>query len=310
MEQLIFGSDPEFFSATPDGNGGVKVVPPAKYRLDFGHPVTILDNDPQGKHPVFAEVPGLNGVVRVIEDGAAFELTVPPSHTIEGLFHDIQVGYEVGSQIMAQYGNFIEVTPAIHFDTNEFRNRKKEFLMSLIFGCDEDRDVYELMGLIQSLPKEEDALEHPWRYGGGHWHVSGIKNFQEKPLPSVRMFGMFIGNLVTFRSPQKELDHVRTYRYGRPGRFRIQEYGKLFEDIPWTDIGIEYRTPSNAWTTDISLARLMAETMQMVAEQVLPNDSLMEVLIEDLEARTVEAVMTGNEKMAEENYHAAMSMIR
>jgi len=305
MDKIIFGSDPEGFYATLDQNGGVRVVPPAKYRLDYGYPTD--NSDP--RHPVFARADGENGVIKLIEDGAAFELTVPPSDNIETLYQDIQTGYEMAGQVAKNFGNFIEIVPTIPFDVNEFRDREREFKQCLIFGCDPDKDIFEMQGLVQRLPMEENALDHPWRYGGGHLHVSGCENFQVKPLLAVKMFAFMIGNLVTFRSPMKELDHLRTYRYGRPGRFRIQDYGKQFNNLDWTDMGIEYRTPSNAWTTDITLGKLMEQAIHLIAEHILPDDKLMEVLIEDLQDNTIKAVMGGIPELAEENYNNIMSML-
>ena len=156
---------------------------------------------------------------------------------------------------------------------------------------------------------QEDALDHPWRYGGGHLHLSGVENFQTKPLLAIKMLALFVGNLVTFRSPMLDLDHMRTYRYGMPGRFRIQDYGKRFNNLAWTDMGIEYRTPSNAWTTDMNLGLMIEEAVQMIAERVLPDDKLMEIMIEDSQDDTIKAVMEGDPALAEHNYNSVMSFI-
>lgn len=305
MAKLLFGSDPEGFYCRTGAGGKPFVVPPAVYRLDNKFPTD--DTDP--KHPVFATANGQNGVVKLIEDGAAFELTVPPSTNIETLYQDINLGYDLANSIAVQFGNTVSVIPTINFDTKEFRKRKVSFQQCLIFGCDRDWDVFENEGLIDVPCMEESALDHPFRYGGGHVHISGCEFFQTKPLLAVKMLAFMIGNLVTFMSPMKELDHLRTYRYGRPGRFRPQDYKKKFNDMDWTDKGIEYRTPSNAWTTDLSLGKKIAEAAEIVAECLLPNDKLMEVLIEDLQDRTIEAVMKGIPQLAESNYNAVMSML-
>ena len=305
MDKILFGSDPEGFYSTFNGLGGIKVVPPAVYRFD--HKFPVVEKDP--KHPVFRVADGENGVIKLIEDGAAFELTVPPSENMKTLYQDIQIGYQLASEVAREFGNFITITPAIPFDTNEFKNRKRLFNQCLIFGCDPDNDIYEMQGLIDERPMEEKALDHPWRYGGGHIHISGIEFFQKKPLLAVKMLATFVGNLVTFRSPMKHEDHIRTYRYGRPGRFRIQDYGKKFNNMDWTNQGIEYRTPSNAWTTDTGLTDLIEMTIRTIAESVLPDDKLMQCLVDDLEDRTVRAVMEGIPELAEQNYKDAMSMI-
>jgi hypothetical protein len=308
MSNILLGSDPEGFYTRIGEDGLPYVVPPAKYRVDHKFPTDLTDP----KHPVFAKADGVNGVVKLIEDGAAFELTVPPSTNVETLYQDIQIGYDLANGIAKQFGHFVSIVPTIHFDTNEFRNREEAFLQSLIFGCDRDMDVFELEGLDTGgdvFTEQESALDHPYRYGGGHFHTSGCEFFQTKPLLAVKMFAFMLGNLVTFLSPMKELDHLRTYRYGRPGRFRIQDYGHKFNDMAWTDKGIEYRTPSNAWTTDMSLGKKLADAVQIVADYLLPKDRLMEELINNIQDPTIEAVMNGNPELAENNYNTIMSMI-
>jgi hypothetical protein len=309
MDKIVFGSDPEGFYARKGEDGKDYVVPPAKYRLDYKFPTD--NTDP--KHPVFKSAEGQNGVIKLIEDGAAFELTVPPSTEIETLYQDIQLGYELAKDVGGQFGNHTMITPTINYDVDEFKGRERAFRQCLIFGCDPDEDVFETQGLLphrlNQMARGESALEHPYRYGGGHLHVSGCENFQVKPLLSIKMFAFLLGNLVTFMSPMKELDHLRTYRYGRPGRFRIQRYGKKFQNLDWTDQGLEYRTPSNAWTTDLSLGKKMAFAVKTIAEYILPDDKLMEVLIEDLQDNTIKAVMEGLPELAETNYKAVMSMV-
>lgn len=297
--KLVLGSDPEGFYATRDPlSDRIKVVPPAVYRLDHGFPT---DNS-MPRHPVFAKSDGQNGVVKLIEDGADFELTVPPATDMDTLFSDIQLGYLMAKDVAREFGHFIKVIPAIPFDTTEFRDRGEEFRECLIFGCDPDEDVFE----VNRPPMEEDALNHPWRYAGGHLHMSGCEYFQTKPLLSIKMLAIFVGNLVTFESPMKKLDHQRTYRYGRPGRYRIQKYGKKFNNIPWSSQGLEYRTPSCAWTTHLPLARKIEAAVRLVAERVLPDDRLMEKLIATLEVPTIEAVMKGLPDLAQATYDFAV----
>lgn len=304
MSTIVFGTDPEGFYTD-----GRKVIPPAKYRLDFGFPVGYDEQDYGHRHPIFAVAPGNGGDVKLIEDGAAFELTVPPALSMKELMDSIAVGYELARGIAAQFGNSIAIVPTIPFDTEEFRDRSEEFKESLLFGCDPDRDVFEILGLMPEVESVEDALLHPWRYGGGHEHISGVRLFQEKPLPSVQLLAMTVGNLVTAESTQKELDRMRVYRYGRPGRFRIQEYGKLFNNIPWTDVGIEYRTPSNNWTTSPSLAFKMEETIRDLVDRILPSDSLIERIINEFREPTIQAVMSGNSELASQTYKSVMNLI-
>lgn len=305
MNKLLFGSDPEAFFSRVSEDGSLYVVPPAKYRFDFNFRTD--NSDP--RHPVFATADGQNGVVKIFEDGAAIETSMAPSTDIRTLYQDIQLGYQLAKEVAEQFGDSLSVIPAINFDINEFRDRVEDFQETLVFGCDPDMDVFEMEGLVETECRQESALDHPLRYGGGHLHISGCENFRKKPLLAVKMCAFLLGNLVTFSSPMKELDHLRTYRYGKPGRFRLQEYGKKWNNLDWTDIGIEYRTPSNAWTTDLSLGQRMAAAAQIIADFFLPQNDIMESLIEDIQERTIEAVMKGLPELAEDNYKVVMSWV-
>jgi hypothetical protein len=302
---LVFGADPEGFYSRYDKDGVLTVIPPAHYQIDFQFPVT--GNDP--KHPIFGEADGQNGKVKLIADGAGFEINTCPSTNMRGLYQDIQLGYQMARGVAAQHGDFISVVPAIHFDTEEFRDRQHEFLQSLIFGCDPDRNVYVGQGYLPPVPPLEDALDWPWRYGGGHVHISGNANMMDKFLLSLKMLDIFLGNFLTMSSKNPDLELKRTHRYGRPGTYRYQQYKGTWKDIPNTESGIEYRTPSNSWTTDESIALEMESILRIMTGVVLPNDKLMQVLIEDLQEPTINAIMDINQDAASANFSSAMSML-
>lgn len=310
MSKIVVGSDPEFFIVRKADNGDLYVVPPAKYRFDMGVPADLSEDE---RHPIFAIQDGQNGRIKLIEDGCALELTVPPSHSIDTLYQDIQLGYQMGSDLAKQFGHETMTIPTINFDVHEFENRSDDFKFCLQFGCDKDWEVFEMEGLIPKSPELERATEHPFRYAGGHMHVSGCKFFADpkygKPLLAVKQMAIFVGNLVTFLSPLRELDQKRTFRYGKPGRFRPQNYGKLFNGEEFTDTGIEYRTPSTAWTTSLDLARRMAECMQIIADRILPDDDLMEGMINEFQQPTIEAIMHGDAELSKSIFDAAMSLI-
>lgn len=306
--KFVLGTDPEGFYARTGDNGELTVIPPVDYRKK-GFPVSYLDSDPNHKHPVFAREDGVNGPVLLIEDGCAWELTVAPSLSMKSLFQDIELGKKMAHNVAKQFGDFIAVVPTIGYDVNKYLEvaADPDYAMSLIFGCDPDRDVFQEFGHEYAECTEESALFHPYRYGGGHLHVSGCEEFQTKPLLAVKLFAFFIGTLVTAISPMHDLDFLRVYRYGRPGRFRIQKYGKLFKGIPFTDQGIEYRSPSNAWTTKYDMAEKIELSLRTLVE-VIKSDEKIIGLVRDVEKDAITAVSTGNKELAAQVYSYCMGI--
>lgn len=292
-EQLIFGADPETFAAR-FVDGKPFVVPPVLFRTDYGVSADMKNY----RHPVFKEIGvSAHDSVKIIEDGVAFELTVTPQKDLKSLFKLIQVGYTEIGILATKYGHSLCTVPTINFDIQEFAEREEEIQQCTVFGCDPDLDVFSII----REQMEESALEHPFRYGGGHIHISGSKFLKEMPEISLRIIAATVGNFVTANSPFPKLDHQRVYRYGRPGRYRVQNYGSLWENIPNTDIGIEYRTPSNAWTTKEEMLEGIEYWIRIAVDKILPSEQMIKEVIFCLEENTISAVMNFDSKLAERN---------
>lgn len=244
-KKLLFGTDPEVFAGSTQ-NGVLEVVPPALFR------VSGLESDNRNpKHPVFIK----KGGVSVIEDGAAFEFTITPSTDWKTLFDRVQKAKALlKSEILEKFTNLcdgnVHSLPTISYNTERWKEYGEEFEMALIFGCDADYDVWN--GVKKSVTI--DAREHPYRYAGGHIHVSGSEAIKENPLLAVECLATTVGLACVINTEVPELERLRTGLYGRPTKFRPQEYGKLFNNIPNTDFGIEYRTTSVSWTNSLKMA--------------------------------------------------------
>lgn len=246
--KIVFGSDPEYFAGHKK-DGEWYVVPPAYFR-------TFLDVDsfPNGRHPVFIDRIGDLGVM-IIEDGVAFEQTVRPSTDWKELYERMRIGRELlSNEILSKFPDECSpetlVLPTINYEVNRWSRMGDEFQNCLIFGCDQDFDAWK----ANAAGKVVDALQHPFRYGGGHMHISGVEFFREEPILSVKALSLTVGLAAVAFSPLPELDKARTYLYGRPGKYRFQQYRDLFDEIPNTNFGIEYRTPSNMWTSSLEHA--------------------------------------------------------
>lgn len=284
---FMFGADPEYFiSKNVDGKDFC--VPPLTIRRK-GFQLVKEDE----RHPQFKIVDGIGGDIVIHEDGAAFELSIPPSFNMIDVWKNCKIGQEHIKEIGNKFGFDFKPIPTINFDTEEFI-KDPEGVYCTRFGCDRDFDAWET---IQEQ-MEEDASEHKFRYSGGHIHTSVLENdiLKESPAPAIKAMGFTTGNFISSISPYPKLDFIRTYRYGRPGRFRPQKY-------PNGTFGIEYRTPSNAWTTikDESVIDEIEYWIKVAIERILTNPELLFNLSMEIKDSTFEAILKCNQDLAKQN---------
>ncbi len=280
---IKFGADPEVF-VTEEKDGKDFVIPPAYFRECLG-----LDHKPDPRHPSFLEVDG----IKIHEDGAAFEFTLPPAESISELLKSIHHGYELlQNVVLKDFGNYkLQVIPTVDYDVERWLNMKdNEYLfMSFMFGCDPHMLAWE--------PEKEDepvdAARHPYRYGGGHMHFSGLPIFKENPIMAVRAFDLTVGLAATAFSPVPKLEEIRTFRYGKAGVWRPQRY-------PDGSSGLEYRSVSNSWTSpkNTELATNIEKWANIAIEHLLPNLEKAEALIMKYRQEMLTAISTSNQELA------------
>lgn len=293
---LVFGSDPEFFAGYVQENN-LFVKPAAYFRSFLG----IKVKNPDDKHPIFIDQMESDGVI-VMEDGVAFEETVRPDTDWTKLFERIQFGKKLLSEkILSLFPDEClpetQTVPTINYDVTKWQQYKKmpEFMMSMIFGCDRDYDAF--------APKVKqpviNALKHNKRYGGGHIHVSGSAKIKEEPILAIQSLCLTSGLAAVAFSDVPELDKERTFLYGRPGKFRPQQYKGLFNNMPFTDFGVEYRTPSNRWTNSFEHAKEIFKWVEIGIHNLL-EDGLALELIEKIGEETQDAIISCNQPVAKE----------
>jgi hypothetical protein len=246
MLQTNFGTDPEVFVV--DNNG--QCIPPAALRDDFGvefiDEKTIIEGDDW----------------RIIEDGAATEINIVPSNSIDTINDRI-------SKALAGLKSFVGdnfdlttiVYPTVPFDVKKYwEERDESFRDCVRFGCDPDLDIYS-----GEYSKEIAADNVPERFGGGHIHmqapIDDLAFFEDKYFHVARLMDILVGNTgVAIKRPDKrwvEAEKKRLKFYGKPGKIRLQEY-------PDGTKGIEYRTPSNFWITNPATAFSLLTLMNSV----------------------------------------------
>jgi hypothetical protein len=236
----------------------------------------------------------MNEHFSIIGDGAAFELNFPhPFHSATEMFDVINMAKDRLSGEIGSFGLTLESIPSVNFDYRKFWTKglinDPDMYWSVIFGCDADEDAIDTGYTCKIL----NAETHPYRYGGGHIHISGEEIIETEPVTVIRLLAIFVGNLCKSLSTNSELEYLRYGQYGRPGRHRIQHYKN-------GDVGVEYRSPSNAWTNlDLSGYRRIVETIDKCIH-VAKNNVLAEEMQKKYLQRTIEALSENGNKLSRE----------
>lgn len=291
MNKLVFGTDPEFFASyTKDGKD--YVLPPAFFRV-----YRDLEFTPNESHPIFIDDMDNSGV-KVIEDGVAFEFTIRPSQNWKELHDRIQLGRKMTSDLILSKFNedcetMLKALPTICFDVERWGKEKEEFQQCLIFGCDTSYDAWNEG---ESFPRV-NAKKHPYRYGGMHIHISGREIIKEKPMLAIQMLTLTTGLAYVANSKVPELELLRTGMYGKPGNFRPQRYRELWDGIPYTDFGVEYRTPSNSMADNEEQCKEVFKWTKIGIDNLLPYDLGLD-LIKKFAEDAKEAIVKCNQSLA------------
>jgi hypothetical protein len=183
--------------------------------------------------------------------------------------------------------------PTINFEVDRWSQEVEEFQQCLIFGCDTSFDAWNDG---KSFPRV-NAKKHPYRYGGMHIHISGREIIKEKPMLAIQMLTLTTGLAYVANSKVPELELLRTGMYGKPGNFRPQRYRGLWNDIPNTEFGVEYRTPSNSMADNYEQCEEVFKWTEIGIDNLLPSDLGLD-LIKKFAKDAKEAVIKCNQSLA------------
>lgn len=288
MSKLLFGTDPESFAAY-SRDGMLYTLPPYFLRKYLGVPAT---NHP--KHPVFIN----GGEFKLHEDGAAFELSIMPSFNPKDLFDRVQeANRNTSEQILSQFPDHclpeLQYVPTIGFDVERWSEEGRDFFMSTTFGCDPDEDAFNLDRKAQVV----NAAKHPERYGGGHIHFSGSPLIEKEPILAVQLLAITAGCASVAYSDVPELEKARTFLYGRPGKFRVQRYGKNNPFGEEYATGIEYRTTSNRIFSSWELCEKVFNWATLAIDELLPRKNIYDLVVEVADT-AVSAILGANQDSA------------
>lgn len=278
-QSLTFGTDPEV-AAYYIKDDASYVQPAPYFRLELG----VHTDKSKSKHPVYIDEYGIS----VIEDGVAFEFTIPPTKDWDVMYNDIQYALGQLNHILSPYDYAIAIAPTLNYEIEKFLDKDENYQMCLIFGCDPDKDAI----IPNYVCKVIDALRHPYRYFGGHFQIGctdprGRRLMQTHYVPFIKLCSIFIGNSVIARSNLTELEQIRAKLYGQPGRYRIQ---------PW---GIEYRTPSNSWITNRgTMSRMFRGAHLAFSLLQRPKDG--KQVIDDYLSETITALTNADAQLSQD----------
>jgi len=283
-QKLVLGADPEMFATY--GNGKY-AAPPAYLISDLG--VKVESN---GNHPKFLN-DNRGGFVHA--DGAAMEISVPPSTDWEVIWEQCNAMIKrVENEILSNYPNDVDpklsTVPTIEWEVSRWKWKGAEFDYATRFGCDKDYDAWKEFAPPLAFDVM-DASQHPERYAGGHIHFSipGSTIFKDNPLGAIGSLVYTAGLAAIAFSPNPDLEAKRAIRYGKPSKYRVQNYSN-------GDVGIEYRTPSASWLGDKSLAERVFYWGRIGINVLLLEGALEKM--KDMRDAAAAAIMNADQKQA------------
>lgn len=291
-KMLTFGTDPEVFAVQYNNKKPFVISPALLEKFSDLEPIKDARKRPERiKHPFYIK----NDEFTWMMDGVAFEVTFNDPFTdsvkMNKVINTSLTEIEKLLKTLSYKDKELQLytRPVVNINPEEYIEYlgDESIFQGFIFGCDKDFDAINPEYNCEIL----DVENHLYRYGGGHFHV-GSTNVEEKELMQdnilhlIQLFAIHIGNWCIFKSPYPFEEKLRAFHYGNPGRFRPQEWG------------VEYRTPSNSWMSDLDTLEGMMEGARK-SIQLLKNPSDGKKVIDKFLKRTIECIESADQEIAE-----------
>ena len=180
-------------------------------------------------------------------DNVLLEGNVEPSSSPDQFVSNLRGLF---SHFHKQFPDYSLVAQASH----TFSEKECSHLKAKQFGCEPEFDVDARAEVRPPTPESAKNF----RSAGGHIHIGMLESKWledlENKVYGVQLMDLYVGiPMVLMDNDPTSPD--RKVLYGKAGRFRFTPYG------------IEYRTPSNFWTSTPELSALVAELTLWVMEQ-------------------------------------------
>ena len=293
MSKILFGTDPEMASVY-DKDGEIYAIPPYFFREVLGVPA----DKENPAHPVFLK----GDEWKVLEDGANWEMAIRPSHNPRELFDNAQKGREaLEKNILSLFPDFCSSSarflPTLNWEVQRWKDEIKngriveeDFYMSTQFGCDPDYDVFN----YQTEGSVLDVADYPYRNCGGHIHLSGVPEIVDDIEMAVKSMVITAGLAAIAFTDVPALERQRTFFYGKPGKFRPQDYGEKNPYGPDYRFGLEYRTPSATWLKSWDIAQQVLKWAEIGISVVFPSKDLSKMLVEEISMPAIDAILSSD----------------
>lgn len=220
---ITIGADPEFFVRDARSGAVAPIIGMLGGSKGKAVPIPNLTTDGFGMQ----------------EDNVMAEYNIPAATSADAFADHIVRGWRGVVDFVRTKQPSIE--PDVGIAARLFTDAQLDHPQAMTFGCSRDYNAYE-QGKALPPPDPERLVDGDgaWRFAGGHVHI-GLTT--EVPDFVVAMFAdIYLG------LPSVALDKQGKRRelYGSAGRYRPTSYG------------IEYRTLSNFWIWDRSIAEQIA----------------------------------------------------
>ncbi|MCA2570680.1 hypothetical protein [Microcystis sp. M42BS1] len=173
------------------------------------------------------------------EDNVAVEWTIPPVTNVDDFIRYNTLALQKIEEQARKFNLSVKIVASCTLPKEELIDPRAQE-----FGCEPDFNAW----LREQNPRPK-AGNKLLRSAGGHVHIGGIKDVQEKET-AVRLMDILAAVPLSYL----DKDTRRMQLYGKAGCFRFKPYG------------VEYRTLSNYWTRSPELMRFVFNAAKTAAE--------------------------------------------
>lgn len=237
------GSDPEIFAQAADG----KII----------SVIDMIPGTKENPHPIDE----LGHMIQV--DNIAFEYNIPPCNTEEEFAYSIDFVKEYLRDIAKENGLDLSELASAEIDPDQLLDPRAKR-----FGCDPDLNVYT--SSFNTPPDSNTTL----RCVGGHVAMSWENPSVETAENIVKLFDIFL----TAPAVIYDKDTRRRELYGKPGSFRIKEWG------------VECRALSNFWIHTEELTRWVYKQSIKLLKIAVENPQQAEEIIENFSDQALDII--------------------